>query len=60
MRPRFALRRMRSVHVIIATTMLAVPASALAFSGVSSVPAQSAQNQVQPPLNLQVSPRHVK
>ena len=60
MRPRFALRRMRSVHVIIATTMLAVPASALAFSGVSSVPAPSAQNPVQTPLNLQVSPRHVK
>ncbi len=60
MRPRFALRRMRSVHVIIATTMLAVPASAFAFSGVSSVPAQSAQNPVQTPLNLQVTPRHVQ
>ena len=60
MRPRFTLRRMRSVHVIIATTMLAVPASALAFTGVTSVPGQSVQNPVQTPLNLQVSPRRVK
>jgi hypothetical protein len=51
---------MRSVHVIIATTMLAVPASALAFSGVTSQSAQSLQNPVQTPLNLQVSPRRVK
>jgi hypothetical protein len=50
---------MRSVHVIIATTMLAVPASAFAFSGVTSGPAQSVQNPVQTPLNLQASPRHV-
>ena len=60
MRPRFTLRRMRSVHVIIATTMLAVPASALAFSGVASVPGQSVQNPVQTPLNLQVSPHRVQ
>jgi rare lipoprotein A len=59
LRPRFALRRMRSVHVIIATTMLAVPASAFAFSGVTSGPAQSVQNPAQTPLNLQASPRHV-
>jgi rare lipoprotein A len=58
LRPRFT-RRMRSVHVIIATIMLAVPASALAFSGVSSEPAPSLQNPVQTPLNLQVSPRRV-
>jgi hypothetical protein len=51
---------MRSVHVIIATTMLAVPASAFAFSGVASQSGQSVQNPVQTPLNLQVSPRHVK
>ncbi len=60
MRPRFALRRMRSVHVIIATTMLAVPASAFALSGATSGAAPSAQNPVQTPLNLQVRPRHVK
>jgi rare lipoprotein A len=59
LRSRFALRRMRSVHVIIATTMLAVPASAFAFSGATSGSAQSVQNPVQTPLNLQVSPRHV-
>jgi rare lipoprotein A len=60
LRPRFTLRRMRSVHVIIATIMLAVPASAFAFSGVTAQSAQSLQNPVQTPLNLQVSPRHVK
>jgi rare lipoprotein A len=59
LRPRFALRRMRSVHVIIATTMLAVPASAFAFSGVTSSSTQSVQNPAQTPLNLQVNPRHV-
>jgi peptidoglycan lytic transglycosylase len=60
LRPRFTLRRMRSVHVIIATTMLVVPASAFAFSGVTSGSAQSAQNPVQTPLNLRVAPRRVK
>jgi rare lipoprotein A len=59
LRPRSTLRRMRSVHVIIATTMLVVPASAFAFSGVTSGSAQSAQNPVQTPLNLQVTPRRV-
>src|ERR1700743_816853 len=60
LRPSFTLRRMRSVHVIIATTMLAVPASAFAFSGVTSRSAQSVQNPVQTPLNLQGSPRRVQ
>jgi rare lipoprotein A len=60
MRPSLTLRRMRSVHVIIATIMLAVPASAFAFSGVTSGSAPSLQNPVQTPLNLQVSPRRVK
>jgi rare lipoprotein A len=59
LRPRFTLRRMRSVHVIIATTMLAVPASAFAFTGVTSESAQSLHNPVQTPLNLEVSPRRV-
>jgi hypothetical protein len=40
--------------------MLAVPASAFAFSGVASQSDQSVQNPVQTPLNLQVSPRRVK
>ena len=60
MRPSFTLRRMRSVHVIIATTMLAVPASAFALTGVTSGSGQSVQNPVQTPINLQVSPRHVQ
>jgi hypothetical protein len=51
---------MRSVHVIIATSMLAVPASAFAFTGVTSETVSSAQNPVQTPLNLQVSPRRVR
>jgi hypothetical protein len=52
---------MRSVHVIIATTMLAVPASAFAFNGVTSGSAQSLQNPVQNPIdNLHVRPRHVQ
>jgi hypothetical protein len=40
--------------------MLAVPASAFAFTGVTSSRAQSDQNPVQTPINLQVSPRHVQ
>jgi rare lipoprotein A len=59
LRPRFTLRWMRSVHVIIATTMLAVPASAVAFTGGTSESAQSLQNPVQTPLDLTVSPRRV-
>src|ERR1700753_2824862 len=51
---------MRSVHVIIATIALAVPASAFAFTGVASESSQAAQNSVQTLLNLQVAPRHVK
>ena len=58
MRPSFT-RRMRAVHVIIGTTMLAVPASALAFSGVTAEPAQSLQNPVQTPLNLRLSSHRV-
>jgi len=59
LRPSFT-RRTRTVHVIIATTMLVVPASALAFSGVTSESAQSDQNPVQTPLNLQISPHRVQ
>jgi hypothetical protein len=51
---------MRSVHVIIATSMLAVPASAFAFTGVTSQTVRSVQNPVQTPLNLQVSPRRIR
>lgn len=43
MRPSLTLRRMRALHLIIALTMLAVPASAFAFSGsaISGQPQQS-------------------
>jgi rare lipoprotein A len=58
LRPSFT-RRMRAVHLIIGTTVLAVPASALAFSGVTAEPVQSLQNPVQTPLNLQVSSHRV-
>jgi hypothetical protein len=51
---------MRSVHVIIATSMLVVPASALAVTGVTSQTVRPAQNPVQTPLNLQVSPARTK
>jgi rare lipoprotein A len=53
-------RRTRSVHVIIATTMLAVPASALAFSGMASDAAQSLPNSVQTPLNIHLSADRVR
>jgi len=59
LRPSFT-RRMRAVHVIIATTMLVVPASALAFSGVAADSGQSAQNPVQTPLNVQLSAQRVR
>ena len=40
--------------------MLVVPASAFAFTGVTSETAPSAQNSVQNPLDLQLSPRRVQ
>jgi rare lipoprotein A len=61
-RPKFKLRKMRSVHVMIVTIMLAVPASAFALTGATAAGGQtdtqaaSAQN----PLDLQVSPRRVR
>jgi hypothetical protein len=51
---------MRAAHLIIATSMLAVPASAFAFTGVTSQAAPSAQNPVQTPLVLHASPRRVR
>jgi rare lipoprotein A len=53
-------RRTRSVHVIIATTALAVPASALAFSGAAADSEQSAQNPVPSPLSVQLSAHRVR
>jgi hypothetical protein len=46
--------------MIIATSMLAVPASAFAFTGVTSQTGQSAQNPVRTSLHVQVSRRRVK
>jgi rare lipoprotein A len=59
LRPSFT-RRTRSVHVIMATTMLAVPASALAFSGAATDSNQSVQNPVPTPLNVQLSAHRVR
>lgn len=53
---RFRLRRMRSVHVMIVTTVLLAPATALAVARVTSAAGQT----VPKPLNLQISPRRVR
>jgi rare lipoprotein A len=55
LRPNGLLRRMRAVHVIIVTTMLAVPASAFALTGATTATGQSEQN----PLNLRLNPGRV-
>ena len=55
MRPRLTLRRMRAVQLIIAIAMLAVPASAIAFSG-SAVAGQTDTT----PIKLNVSPGKVR
>jgi rare lipoprotein A len=55
LRSRLWLRRMRSVHVIIATTTLAIPASAFALTG-ATTPSGHSENT---PLQLRVTPRHV-
>ena len=56
MRPRF-MRRTRAIQMITATTMLAVPASAVALTGAT---ATAFGQPEQTPLNLRVSPRQVK
>jgi rare lipoprotein A len=62
MRSTFKLRKTRSVHVMIVTIMLAVPASAFALTGATTATGQpdtqaaSADN----PLDLQVSPQRVQ
>ncbi len=58
MRPRFSLRRLRSVHLIIATTLLAVPASAYAFTTATGHQAHSIAPATR--LELQLSPRQVE
>jgi rare lipoprotein A len=62
MRPKFKLRKMRSVHVMFVTIMLAVPASAFALTGATAADGQTDTQAVsaQNPLHLQVSPRRVQ
>ena len=59
MRPGFTLRRLRAVHLMIIVTLLAVPASAFALSGVATSPAQSGHSQ-SGPLKLGAAPRRVR
>lgn len=60
MRSKFALRRMRSVNVTIATTMLAVPASAFALTtATASQPSATPTATTTAPLPVRVTPRHV-
>jgi rare lipoprotein A len=56
------LRKTRSVHVTIATTMLAVPASALALTGATAADGQTdtQATTTQNPLDLQVRPGRVQ
>jgi hypothetical protein len=52
------LRWMRSVHVIIAATMLVVPASAFALTRATSAAGTAGESQTTP-LPVRVTPRHV-
>jgi rare lipoprotein A len=56
LRSRLRLRRMRSVHVVIAMTTLAVPASALALTGVPTTPGHTEQT----PIQLRVPSRQIR
>ncbi len=61
MRPRFSLRGMRALHLTIAATLLAVPASAYAFTTATGHPAHGTGGQ--PPLGrleLRLSSRRVQ
>jgi rare lipoprotein A len=59
LRPGLRLRRLRAVHLMMIVTMLAVPASAFALTGVTTSSAQSTDNQSSP-LKLRGTPRHVR
>jgi rare lipoprotein A len=61
LRPKFTVRNARPIHVIIATTMLAVPASAVAFTtgGAAPGPVGATSSGSQTPLKLDVSPRRI-
>ncbi len=58
MRSKLKLRWMRSVHVIIATTMLVVPASAFALSRATGAAGTTAGSTTTP-LPVRVTPKHV-
>jgi rare lipoprotein A len=58
LRSKFNLRRMRTVHVVIAATMLLVPASAFALTG-ATVASESTPTSSAAPLPVRVSPKHV-
>ena len=63
MRPKLTVRNTRPIHVIIATTMLAVPASAVALTTGGAAPDPSADatsSGSQTPLKLDVSPRRIR
>jgi rare lipoprotein A len=63
LRPTFTVRNARPIHVIIATTMLAVPASAVAFTAggaAAGPPADATSAGSQTPLKLDVSPRRIR
>jgi len=63
LRPKFTLRATRPIHVIIATTMLAVPASAVALTTGAATPETAAGSQptdAQSLLQLKVSPRRLR
>ena len=62
MRSKVKLRKTRSVHLSIATTMLVVPASAVALTGAAANPAQSADTPSAASgasLDLSVSPGRI-
>jgi len=63
LRPKLTLRSTRPIHVIIATTMLTVPASAVALTTGAAAPETAAGTQptdAQSSLKLKVSPRRVR
>jgi rare lipoprotein A len=62
LRPKFTVRNARPIHVIIATTMLAVPASAVAFTTGGAAPGSvgATSSGSQTPLKLDVSPRRIR
>jgi rare lipoprotein A len=63
LRPKCTLRNARPIHVIIATTMLAAPASAVALTAGDATPGSPTgptSSGSQTPLKLDVSPRRIQ